>query len=236
LRDQAKDNKSLVQVYRLLNDAVKDKRLNDLSANLKRDAEVFDRLRQAMRIALPEGKNGLNDDGDDEDMRTIKEKVTEFRKWLSDNNRCKNRYTKMAEQIDKYWEKLFADPLRIATPEGEVIYIQPQRTNNILERFFRAEKRRNRQKSGTASLSKVLKAILAETPFVQNLKNQEYLEIILDDCTDLAERFSQIDAHLVQREMAEAQNRKGKISPAIKKLIKRPDLPKKISTLFASAK
>ena len=140
--------------FRRLQEIRKDKRLNDLAANLERDAEVFDRLRQAMRIALPEGKKGLNDDGDNEDMRTIKEKVTEFRKWLSDNNCCKGRYTKMAEQIDKYWEKLFADPLKIVTQEGEVVYIQPQRTNNILERFFRAIKHRNRQKSGTISLSK----------------------------------------------------------------------------------
>jgi len=26
---------------------------------------VFDKLRTAMRIALPEGKNGINDNGDD---------------------------------------------------------------------------------------------------------------------------------------------------------------------------
>jgi len=46
----------------------------------------------------------------------------------------------------------------------------PQRTNNILERFFWGEKRRGRKKSATASLSKALKATLAETPLVQNLK------------------------------------------------------------------
>ncbi len=236
LSDQAKDNKPLIQVYRLLNDAVKDKRLNDLAASLEKDAEVFDRLRQAMRIALPEGKNGLNDDGKDADMRTIKEKVTEFRERLSENKSGKGRYIKMVEQIDKYWEKLFADPLRIVTSEGKEIYIQPQRTNNILERFFRGEKRRNRQKSGTASLNKVLKAILAETPFVQNLKQQEYTEIILNGCGNLAERFSQIDAHLVHKELAEAQKCKERIYPVIKKLIKKSDLPKKISTLFAVAK
>ncbi len=62
------------------------------------------------------------------------------------------------------------------------------------------------------------------------------MEIILNGCDSLSERFSQIDAHLVRKEIADAQNCKERVSPAIKKLIKKPDLPKKISILFASAK
>ena len=41
----------------------------------------------------------------------------------------------MIEQLDKYWEKLFADPLVINTAEGQ-IRIAPQRTNNLMERFL----------------------------------------------------------------------------------------------------
>jgi hypothetical protein len=54
----------------------------------------------------------------------------------------------MIAQLDKYWVKLFTDPLVVVNPEG-VRYIQPQRTNNILERFFRGEKQRGRKKSGS---------------------------------------------------------------------------------------
>ena len=71
---------------------------------------------------------------------------------------------------------------------------------------------------------------------MRNLKNQEYFEMILNGCTDLAERFSQIDADLVHKKMKKAQNPNTRIPSAIKKLIKRPDLPKKISLLFANAK
>ena len=139
----------------------------------------------------------------------------------------------MLEQIDKYWEKLFADPLPVKSSEG-IIYIQPQRTNNILERFFRSEKRRGRKKSGTASMGKVLKSLLAETPLVQNLNNAEYMKIILDGCSNLAERFSKIDSHLVQQKMAEANNNSGKILPAIKKLIRDSKFTQKIALLFLS--
>jgi len=233
LRGNIKDNKPFYQIYRTFKEVVEDKQLNELASSLERKAQVFDKLRTAMRIALPENKRGINDHGDDADMKNIEEKVTIFREWLASDPQRKKTYAKMLDQIDKYWEKLFADPLPVSTPEG-VVYIQPQRTNNILERFFRGEKRRGRKKSGTASMSKLLKSLLAETPLVQNLKNAEYMEIILNGCPNLAERFAKIDAHLVQQKMMEANNDSEKILPAIRKLIKNSDLTMKISSLFFS--
>jgi hypothetical protein len=233
LRGLLKDNKPFFQLYRTFKKAVEDKALNDLAASLEQKAKVFDKLRTAMRITLPERKNGINDNGDDADMKSIEEKVTAFRKWLVSDKRRKATYAKMLEQLDKYWQKLFADPLPVVTPEG-ILYIQPQRTNNILERFFRAEKRRGRKKSGLASLNKVLKTALADTPLVQNLKNNEYMEILLNGCSSLAERFSQIDAYLVQKEMEDAKNTNERILPMFKKLVRDSDLITKIATLFSS--
>lgn len=232
--DSANANRPFSQLYKVLTKVVEDKRLNDLAKNLEVKAEVFDKLRSAMRIALPEGKDGINDNGDSTDMKSIEEKVTAFRKWLLANKHRKKTYSNMVAQIDKYWEKLFTDPIPVVTPEG-VRTVQPQRTNNILERFFRDEKRRGRKKTGTGSLNKMLKALLADTPLVQNLKNDKYMEIILNGCPSLAERFSQIDAHLVQKEMAEAAKNNDKILPAIKKMIRDAELTVKISTLFSSA-
>ncbi len=232
LRDKTKDNKPFLQIYKALKEVAEDKRLNDLAASLERKATVFDKLRKAMRIALPEGKKGINDNGDD-DIKSIKEKVTKFKSWLNDNERRKKTYSKMIKQLDKYWAKLFADPLPVDTPEG-IVTIVPQRTNNILERFFRGEKRRGRKKSGTASLSKALKATLAETPLVQNLKNSEYMEIILNGSVNLAERFSKIDARMVQKEIENAKKSSEKILPAIRKVIKNDDLTMKIFSLFST--
>ena len=85
------------------------------------------------------------------------------------------------------------------------------------------------------SLNKMLKAVLADTPLVQNLKNDKYMEIILNGCSSLAERFSQIDAHLVQEEMAKAVENNDKILPAIKKMIRDVELIAKMSGLFKSS-
>ena len=231
----SKANRPFYQLDKVLTEVVEDKRLSNLAKNLESKVIVFDKLRCAMRIALPEGKKGINDNGDSVDMKTIEEKVTAFRQWLIDNKHRKKTYANMVAQIDKYWEKLFADPIPITTPDGDRT-VQPQRTNNILERFFRDEKRRSRKKTGMASLNKMLKALLADTPLVQNLKNAEYMKIILNGCPNLAERFSQIDAHLVQKEMTKAEENNGKILPAIKKLVRDVELTVKMSALLGSAK
>jgi hypothetical protein len=107
----------------------------------------------------------------------------------------------------------------VNTPEGQIIIV-PQRTNNILERFFRGEKRRGRKKSGTASLNKTLKTILADTPLVRNLENDDYYKIILNGCSTLSERFSQIDDIIVREQLRQAEKNQEKISPEIKSIIK----------------
>jgi len=230
----AKEHKPVFKFYEKFRKIVEDERLNILAASLERKAEVFDKLRKAMRIAEPDGKQGLNDEGDEVDMKNIEKNMVAFRKWLVSQKRRKTTYAGMAKQLDKYWVKLFADPIPVTTTDG-VSYVYPQRTNNLLERFFRGEKQRSRKKSGTASLNKVLKSALADTPLVQNLNNSKYIEIILNGCQNLEERFSQIDAHLVQEEMKNAQNSSDKILPAIKKLVKNSDLTMNISALFSAA-
>jgi hypothetical protein len=121
----------------------------------------------------------------------------------------------------------------IGGPDGIVRNIQPQRTNNILERFFRDVKRQNRKKTGMASLNKVLQSVLAETPLVQNLRNDEYMKIILKGCSSLSERFPQIDAGQVQQEMAKVVENNCKILPGIKKIIRDEELAVKFSALFS---
>jgi len=140
----------------------------------------------------------------------------------------------MIEPWDKYWEKLFADPLVINTAEGPII-IAPQRTNNMMERFLRGEKRQRRKKSGTASLSKTLKTLLADTPLVRNLEKKEYFRILLNGCSTLAERFSQIDEKRVREQLKQAELNQERISPAVKKIIKQSDLPQKIWALYLGA-
>jgi hypothetical protein len=230
-----KSYRPLFQLFRLINRVMEDSTLSKSVAQMEERVEVFEKLRRALRIAPPEGGKGLNDDGLDADIKTIKKKVEAFREQLRTDSHFsgKDPYKKMIRQVDTYWEKLFADPIAVDTPKGRVL-IQPQRTNNTLERFFRDFKRRNRKKSGTVSLTKTLKTILSDTPLVKNLDNEEYLSIILDGCKTLEERFAKIDSHMVVEEFKKAQKKSGRLHPELRKIIREPGFLAKLKPLLAA--
>lgn len=182
-----------------------------------------------MRIAIPENKKGLNDDGD-EDIQTIESQVRKFRYSdevvaLASNNGV---YHKMICQIDKYWNKLFSDPIEIETPAGK-FWIQPQRTNNLLERSFRCLKQGSRKKSGQRDLGPQLNAMIADTPLVKNLSNPDYLAILLKGQASLAKRFADIDIALVLKEEQENDKKFRQYPRGMRNLFKIPHLPQKLA-------
>jgi hypothetical protein len=237
LRNKFKDNKPFYRLWHLLDKVVSDKKLMGAATSMEEKIPVFDELREALRIALPDGKDGLNDDGTGDDMSTIENAVKAFRHRVMSDDRltANNDYLKMIAQIDKYWEKLFADPITVQTHWGP-IEMTPQRTNNILERFFRDLKRNGRKKTGSSCLSKMLHALLADTPLVANLKSEQYLNTILGDCKSLEQRFSKIDAAQVREYLNNQHNEPLKFSTKIKPLIKQQNLPDRLVQLFQQAK
>jgi len=231
----AKTLRPLHLLFRSIKQVMDDAALKASIAQLDDRVEVFDRLRQALRIALPDGDNGLNDNGESTDMKNIEGRVREFRERIISDIALSGRdeYKKMLQQIDTYWEKLFADPIAVHTPRGTVL-IQPQRTNNILERLFRDLKRRARKRTGTISLNKILKTILPDTPLIKNLDNQEYLDILLDGCKSLQERFARIDSNRVVTELQKTKVQHGRIPVVLKTIIREPGFPQMMGLLFAA--
>jgi hypothetical protein len=226
LSAKKKKDRYIIRLNRVLGRIIKDSNLKTIASRMEEKVQIFDQLRDAMRIAVSDGKKGLNDDGENVDIKTIQEAVTIFRNSSKIKAAVKENvdYKKMVKQIDKYWEKLFADPIMVTTANGEKILVQPQRTNNILERFFRDVKRMYRSKAGTKSLNKVIKAMLADTPLVKNLSNPEYVKIILNGHDTLEERFAEIDEKLVRQEMKRSEDHQG-ISARMKKILRKPNLP-----------
>ena len=198
---------------------------------LQEKAVVFDRLRNAMRIALPNEKNGLNDDGGSA-MASIQKGVTSFFRELTTTvkNCPEPAYTRLLDQIKRYRDKLFADPITKNTPRGPVT-IYPQRTNNIMERFFRDIRRGHRKRGGSNTMTRTLKTILADTPLVANLRDPAYFSMLLNGARSLEERFSQIDVQLVREEMQRHERENRVVSPQVKRIIKRKDLMDKIGEL-----
>lgn len=233
LRGQWRDNIPFFRLYCDLKKVFSDTILQKAMTEIVSRIEVFDKLRDAMRITVDDQNRGLNDDGEGANIETIKKGVESFRDWLLHDDRYwqNNNYQKMVEQIDKYWKKLFADPITVDTPDGKIT-IQPQRTDNILERFFRDFKRSYRRKSGTNSMSKKLSTMLTQTPLVKNLENEEYLKIILNGKASLEELFSEINTKFVQEELRRSKEDSEIIPAKIRGIIKNSDLPQIVTTLF----
>ncbi len=221
------DNASLLPLMPI-SKVLSDPALASTVQRMQDKVRIFDLLREAMRIAQPDSCNGLNDGGDSE-IATIKERVTRFRRSEEINELAATNiaYRKMLKQIDKYWDKLFADPIQVLTPTGTVT-IQPQRTNNILEQFFRDLKRDNRKRSGNHSLTQTLKTMLAQTPLVKNLKNPQYMEIILNGKVSLEERFAEIDIAQVRIAHTVAQKSAQRYPKKMAAMFKIPHLPSKL--------
>jgi hypothetical protein len=189
---------------------------------------VFDRLRKAMRIAPLDGTHGLNDEGTAEAMTTIRQRVEIFSKELDTDPKlaADSLCIKMAEQIDRYRDKLFADPITVDTPNGPIT-IYPQRTNNILERFFRDQRHAHRRKTGNDSMCRTLQAMLADTPLVKNLDNPEYMKILLDGKKNLEELFAELGtAPLTGSDAMQADT--DRILPGFRALMKLPSLPDQV--------
>jgi hypothetical protein len=236
LRGQWQDNAPYFKILVDLKMVMQDKVLWQAVAELEKKIAVFERLRQALRIAPQSGRRGLNDDGQKSSVTTIKRRVTKFRAWLTSRKGYAHDQDarKMIAQINKYWKKLFADPITVQTPSGP-IPIQPQRTNNILERFFRSLKRANRRKTGNAAAGRMLRAMLAETPLVRNLQNPNYLKILLNGKTTIAEVFAEIDIATLRQEFRKAQADPEKIPAKLKALIAMPDYPGKLVEMIRKA-
>lgn len=236
LRGHWADNKPLHKLSCELKKLSADKGLRCLLESIDSKIEVFDRLRQAMRIAQLGGRAGLNSGSDPAPMGAIEKAVRQFRQEVVSRSdyQSAGHWKSLIAQIDKYQDKLFADPISVETASGPTL-IQPQRTNNIMERFFRDWRRGVRRKSGHNSIGPLLRSMIADTPLVRNLENPGYMEALLDGHATLEERFAQIDIQTVRKELLAAQAACEKVPSTMRQLIALPSFPEAVCRLFRKA-
>lgn len=228
------DNKLIVKILQDIDPLINDHECLKANQILSEKEIVFEKMRQALCIALPTAANGLNDIGENVEIKTIENNVKEFMQWLIDEQyTIKNTdYQKLIDQIEKYRGKLFCDPIKLNLPEGES-FIQPQRTNNILEQFFRGIRRAHRRTTGNNSMCKKLQSMFADTPLVKNLTNQDYMKTVLNGSASLEEKFAEIDYDIVLARTAEARKSENMIPKEIKKLIRQSNTMSKLLYLLA---
>ena len=226
-----------VKLAKDLDEVLLDKTLRTQIKTIRQKMEVFSQFRQAMRLAPVDKNIGLNDDGENVDMKAIEKSVTIFTTMLRQRKdfTAKGDYGKMVAQIEKYQEQLFIEPIQARTSQG-VKFIYPNRTNNILERFFRGFKRGYCRQTGNRAMRRRIDTMLADTTLVKNLENQKYMEILLDGCTSLEQRFAKIDHHKIRRELKKARQEEGRTLPGLRKILSIVDWPQKVADIWLKHK
>lgn len=223
--NSSKENRPIFKAVNDLRSLVEDKELSRACGALCGKIRIFDELREAMRIAPLGQGDGLNDEGDDEPIEIIECRVRQFRTSVIENGTLnQSEYQKMIEQIDKYWERLFAASIKIHTSE-RVITIQPQRTNNLMEHLFRDVRRSHRRKTGNNSMRVKIRTMQANSLLARNLNSQQYMEILLDGRQSLDEVFADIEAKTARKEATQNPDDTERIPRRVRKIIKREDFP-----------
>ncbi len=225
LRGEWKDNRCYGWVTSCLKDVMGDKALAVAAKRLTEKTKVFALLRQAMRITLPEQKKGLTDTGEvPVHMKTIQKEVNRFCVNLSHQYPHNVEYQKLIGKIHAKGTQLFADPISVESAAGTIL-IQPQRTNNLLETFFRSLKRSYMKRNGFSAMGRALKTMLQETPLAMNLKNEQYMKLLLKPGQTLAEKFAQIHIEEIRQCYKEKTLDSCDLYPKLKTIIRLADLP-----------
>ena len=61
--------------------------LRKVAEHMQEKSAVFDKLREAMHIAVPDGKYGLYDKGEEANIHTIEKCVEDFCEWVEMDER-----------------------------------------------------------------------------------------------------------------------------------------------------
>lgn len=220
----------------LLGPMCADRALRAAADSLEAHARLFDRLRDAMRLARPGSRAGLNDDGGDAPVPEVMESVDRLcREIRGDDALMRDRpVAAMLAQIDARHGLLFAGPVEMRTTAGRRL-VQPQRTNNILERFFRWLNRGICKRTGRAAGEADIDRVPVDAPLVANLDDPRYLEALLDGSPTLADRMAKVDRRLLHDTLAELHRSRAGLDRRLRARMRQRLAPLEIARLILTS-
>ncbi|MEW6742878.1 MAG: hypothetical protein AB1486_08970 [Planctomycetota bacterium] len=187
-------------------------RLRGVLANLLRPAslqrtarrledanQLFTRLRDALRLATAGPTRRLNEDSSSAgaaEAREAEQAVTHLREQLRVERKsapspdARKGIDIIITHLEKYWNGLFGHCLEL--PDSDHRPFMVQRTNNISERFFRANKRFERRITGKTKLNRQVDALPGHALLVFNLNNPDYVSQVCGSLEQLPKAFTEL--------------------------------------------
>ncbi len=136
-----------------------------------------------------------------ERLRDIKERTTAYHekirqlvtdaKIVSKKSAGESPESIILKYLDRYSSHLFGHPLLI-DGDGNVLAVV-ERTNNVAEHFFGADKQKLRRRLGRANLGRDLEDQPAQAVLVSNLNHPDYVKITCGSLDNLPTAFAELD-------------------------------------------
>ncbi|MBN2729416.1 MAG: hypothetical protein JXR53_09360 [Bacteroidales bacterium] len=162
---------------------------------LQAGSEIFDKTRSFLRMQSEKGQP-VNRQNCEAPQIDVSEEVSIelFTKELEMKAEESDLYRKPVQTVKKYFikyeENLSGHMIRI----NENIVINVYRTNNIMEHFFGAFKRRLRGRIGVRNLRRQIDLMHPAAMLAENLGKEKYMKIVgCNDVHDFASIFAQYD-------------------------------------------
>lgn len=203
------------------------------AGTLRRRAELFDELRTALRLHLPNrGSRGQAPEASQQELQDIRVAVESLTLSLQERRpqRGPAQDTRRAidlilAHLDRHGDSLWGHTITLPPEAGDGVRMV-SRTNNLLEGFNRALKQGERRRSGRKNLSDDFEHLPPEAALARNLLCPDYVEILCGSLDRLPQALAELDAE--RRQMALAA--KSPSSPA-----SRPEAPENASASLPKA-
>ncbi len=216
--DDAYNLRSIKRLGKLVDPVVSDSKFSECAKIISRRSSLFNELRKTLRLKpgphAPEVDMSRSVDERLSELKDIFKLLEEFKKSLLKRRPERGPGQDMREAIDlvldhldRHGNTLWGHVIVLPENLGGEIKIM-DRTNNALEFFFCKLKQGERKRSGRKNLTQDMENLHPASALVQNLKHDDYVEIVCGSIDNLPEAFYNLD---VQKRSEERNRNKSSI-------------------------
>ena len=232
--------RAIAHLTRIVNRVERDTRFVTMAARLEKGWQAFCELRDVLQLTNAELPNGDTQPHqialpalEARRLEIIEEAAKEYQAELrertanisNDDSTNPSPTRIILKYFKRYGKHLFGHPA-LRDEDGTILAVV-ERTDNVPEHFFGAEKRKLRRRLGRAHLGRDLEDQPAQAALVANLEHPEYVRVVCGSVDNLPTAFAKLDEQDLERTTPLSRNnRDSALFRRVQVLIKNEDKTK----------
>jgi len=204
--------RAIAKLTRVVNRIERDTRFAIVEARLEKGWQAFCELRDVLQLTnaeLPNGDPPAHQAAfpalEARRLQMIEQAAKDYEAELrertahpgTDESTQRSPARIILSYFERYGKQLFGHPTR--RDEDGTIFEVVERTNNVPEHFFGAEKRKLRRRLGRAHLGRDLEDQPAQAALAANLQHSAYVRVVCGSLDNLATAFAELDEQALER-------------------------------------